>query len=48
MVGFVISVFLTPPDPFTQLFAALLVLLITLPFSYWLVYRRGLPDRLQF
>ena len=43
VVGFAVSAVVTPPDPATQIRTALVVLLVTVPLSYWLVYRRGLP-----
>ena len=38
-VGFVLSAMLTPPDPFTQLFAAAGLLPVVLVVSYVLTYR---------
>ncbi|WP_318570947.1 DUF7534 family protein [Salinigranum marinum] len=43
VVGFAVSAVLTPPDPATQIRTALVVLLVTVLFSYWLVYERELP-----
>lgn len=42
-LGFAIAAFVGPPDPYSQILAALVILVVTVPFSYWLVYRRGLP-----
>ena len=41
MVGFAVAAQLAPPDPYTQLLVTLVILAVTLPLSYWLVYRRG-------
>jgi Sec-independent protein secretion pathway component TatC len=43
VAGFAVSAVVTPPDPATQIRAALVALLVAVPLSYWLVYRRGLP-----
>ncbi|MXR40663.1 hypothetical protein GRX01_04780 [Halobaculum sp. WSA2] len=42
-LGFAIGAMLTPPDPFTQLLTVPVILLVTIPLSYWVVYKRGLP-----
>lgn len=42
-LGFAVGAILTPPDAFTQLFTVPVILLVTIPLSYWLVYKRGLP-----
>ena len=41
--GFAIAAVLTPPDPYSQLLTAVVLLAVTVPVSYWLVYKRGLP-----
>jgi len=41
MVGFAVAAQLLPPDPYTQVVSTLAILAVTLPLSYWLVYRRG-------
>ncbi|MDS0259792.1 hypothetical protein NDI56_10355 [Haloarcula sp. S1CR25-12] len=42
IVGFAIATQVSPPGVSVQLLAALRVLMVVLPFSYWLVYVRGL------
>jgi hypothetical protein len=42
MVGFAISAQLTSAAARSQVLSAAVVLLVALPSSYWLVYRRGL------
>ena len=42
MVGFAVAAFLLPPDPYSQILSTLVLLAVTLPLSYWLVYRKGL------
>ncbi|RDI71018.1 DUF7534 family protein [Halopelagius longus] len=42
-LGFVVSAFLTPPDPYTQILTVPVILLVAIPLSYWIVYKRGLP-----
>jgi len=41
-VGFAIASLVSPPDVYSQVISTLLILLVVLPVSYWLVYRRGL------
>ncbi len=41
MVIFTLSAILAPPDPFTQLLAVGLLVIITLPIAYYLSYRGG-------
>ncbi|WP_442905031.1 DUF7534 family protein [Haloarcula sp. CGMCC 1.2071] len=40
ILGFAIAAQVSPPDPVTQILGTLVVLAVTLPLSYWLVYRR--------
>jgi Sec-independent protein secretion pathway component TatC len=40
MLGFAVAAQVSPPDPFTQVLAALVILVVTLPVSYWLAYKR--------
>ncbi len=42
-LGFGVGAMLTPPDPFTQVRTIPVILLITIPLSYWIVYKKGLP-----
>ncbi|WP_449405112.1 DUF7534 family protein [Haloplanus rubicundus] len=42
MLGFAISAQLTSAAPRSQVLAATVVVLVTLPSSYWLVYRHGI------
>ncbi|MBX0304262.1 DUF7534 family protein [Haloarcula salinisoli] len=42
MVGFAVAAQVAPPDPYSQVLGTLVILAVTLPLSYWLVYRRGL------
>ncbi|WP_262179470.1 DUF7534 family protein [Haloarcula laminariae] len=44
MGGFFVAAFLLPPDPYSQLLSTVVILAVTLPLSYWLVYRRGIPS----
>jgi len=41
MVGFAVAAQLAPPDLDSQILGTLVILTVTLPLSYWLVYRRG-------
>jgi len=41
MVGFALAAQLLPPDLHAQILGTLVILAVTLPVSYWLVYRRG-------
>ncbi|MFC6756852.1 hypothetical protein ACFQER_09385 [Halomicroarcula sp. GCM10025894] len=41
MVGFAVAAQLAPPDLSSQIIGTLVILAVTLPLSYWLVYRRG-------
>jgi len=45
VTGFAIAAVLTPPDPYSQLRAAAVILLLVLPVSYWLAYSRGVSVR---
>jgi Sec-independent protein secretion pathway component TatC len=40
MLGFAVAAQVSPPDPFTQVLAALVIFVVTLPVSYWLAYKR--------
>jgi Sec-independent protein secretion pathway component TatC len=40
VVGFAIASLVSPPDVYSQLLSTLVLLLVVIPFSYWLVYRR--------
>ncbi|WP_425492389.1 DUF7534 family protein [Halobellus inordinatus] len=40
ILGFAIAAQVSPPDVYSQVLATLVVLVITLPLSYWLAYRR--------
>jgi len=40
ILGFAIAAQLSPPDVYSQVLGAVVVLTITLPLSYWLVYKR--------
>ncbi|MFC6826174.1 DUF7534 family protein [Halopelagius fulvigenes] len=42
-LGFAVSALLTPPDPYTQILTIPVILLVVVPLSYWVVYKRGLP-----
>jgi hypothetical protein len=44
MVGFAVAAQLAPPDPYSQILGTLVILAVTLPLSYWLVYRRARPS----
>lgn len=38
--GFAIAAQLSPPDIYSQIIGTLVVFAVTLPLSYWLVYKR--------
>ena len=40
-LGFAIVAQVSPPDPFSQVVATVIILIVTLPLSYWLAYRRN-------
>ncbi|WP_254840011.1 DUF7534 family protein [Natronomonas marina] len=40
VLGFTIAAQVSPPDPYSQILGTLVILLVTLPLSYWLVYER--------
>jgi len=40
ILGFAIAAQISPPDIYSQVLGTFVILTITLPFSYWLVYRR--------
>ena len=40
ILGFAIAAQLSPPDVYSQVVGTFVVLTITLPLSYWLVYKR--------
>ena len=40
ILGFAIAAQVSPPDPYSQIVGALVILLVTLPLSYWVAYRR--------
>ena len=40
MLGFVIAAQISPPDPYSQIRWALVILVVSLPISYWLAYKR--------
>ncbi|WP_419181149.1 DUF7534 family protein [Haloarcula litorea] len=40
ILGFAIAAQIAPPDVYSQLLATLVILTISLPLSYWLVYKR--------
>jgi hypothetical protein len=40
MLGFAIAAQIAPPDIYSQLLGTFVILTITLPLSYWLVYKR--------
>lgn len=40
ILGFAIAAQVLPPDPFTQVVSTLFILAVTLPTSYWVVYKR--------
>jgi hypothetical protein len=39
-LGFAIAAQISPPDVYSQLLGTFVILTITLPLSYWLVYKR--------
>ncbi len=39
-LGFAVAAQVSPPDPFSQVVGTLVILLVTLPLSYWVVYER--------
>ena len=40
ILGFAIAAQISPPDIYSQLLGTFVILTITLPLSYWLVYKR--------
>lgn len=40
ILGFAIAAQVSPPDVYSQIIGTLVILTITLPLSYWLVYKR--------
>jgi len=40
VLGFAIAAQVSPPDVYSQIIATLVILTITVPLSYWLVYKR--------
>lgn len=40
VLGFAIAAQVSPPDVYSQLLATGVILLVTLPLSYWLAYER--------
>jgi len=40
ILGFAIAAQVSPPDVYSQIIGTVVILMITLPLSYWLVYRR--------
>ena len=40
ILGFAIAAQVSPPDVYSQIIGTVVILMITLPVSYWLVYRR--------
>ena len=40
ILGFAIAAQVAPPDIYSQIIGTLVVLAVTLPLSYWLVYKR--------
>jgi hypothetical protein len=40
ILGFVIAAQVLPPDVYSQIIGTLVILTVTIPFSYWLVYKR--------
>ncbi|WP_449421036.1 DUF7534 family protein [Salinigranum halophilum] len=40
ILGFAIAAQISPPDVYSQLLGTFVILTITLPLSYWLVYKR--------
>lgn len=44
LVGFVVGALLSPPDPFTQVIVAGVVIGLGTTLSYWWVYNRATPE----
>ena len=40
ILGFAIAALLSPPDVYSQILGTFVVLTVTLPLSYWVVYKR--------
>jgi hypothetical protein len=40
ILGFAVAARISPPDVYSQLLGTFVILTITLPLSYWLVYKR--------
>jgi len=40
ILGFAIAAQVSPPDVYSQILGTFVILTITLPLSYWLVYKR--------
>ena len=40
ILGFAIAAQISPPDVYSQILGTFVILTITLPLSYWLVYKR--------
>lgn len=40
ILGFAIAAQVSPPDVYSQLQGTLVILVVTLPVSYWIAYRR--------
>ena len=40
ILGFAIAAQISPPDVYSQVVGTFVILTITLPLSYWLVYKR--------
>ena len=40
ILGFAIAAQVAPPDIYSQIIGTLVILAVTLPLSYWLVYKR--------
>ena len=40
ILGFAIAAQISPPDVYNQVLGTFVILTITLPLSYWLVYKR--------
>jgi len=40
ILGFAVAAQVSPPDVYSQIVSTLVILAVTLPFSYWLAYKR--------
>ena len=41
VLGFAIAAQVLPPDLYSQVISTVIILVVTLPLSYWLAYRRN-------